>query len=182
MPVPEIESSGLLDLDRDARRRLFVRTIVRSVAGVVGLVVAYGVIAFDGPLADRILWRAIVGIGLTIGVVLWEVRAVIRSPYPALQAIEAFSIAVPMTVLVFAAIYLGISTSDPDAFSEPLDHVAALYLSMMTTTTIGFGDIAADSDGARIMVMLQMVANVTVLGIAAKVIASAIKRRGNTDD
>jgi hypothetical protein len=81
-------------------------------------------------------------------------------------------------LLLFAGIYLGISGQDPAAFSERLDHVGALYLSTMVATTIGFGDIAARSDGARIALMLQMVADVVVLGVAAKIALAAMRAPG----
>ncbi|MEZ5167929.1 MAG: potassium channel family protein [Acidimicrobiales bacterium] len=75
----------------------------------------------------------------------------------------------------FAAVYLSLSAQSPHAFSEPLDHVGALYLAMATITTIGFGDIAARSDAARVAVMLQMVADIAVLAVGTRVAVVTVR-------
>ena len=72
-----------------------------------------------------------------------------------------------MTV-AFAVFYLNLSARDPDAFSEPLGRTAALYFTMTTLTTVGYGDITARTDAARIAVMVQFLFNVAVIGTTAQ--------------
>jgi len=43
-------------------------------------------------------------------------------------------------------------------------------------TTVGFGDITAKSEGARLLVTGQMVTNLIILGIGAKIILGAVTR------
>jgi hypothetical protein len=50
-------------------------------------------------------------------------------------------------VLGFAATYVRMFTANPDAFSQPLDRVGGVYLSLTIMATVGFGDIAAATTG-----------------------------------
>jgi voltage-gated potassium channel Kch len=70
-----------------------------------------------------------------------------------------------------------LSARDPGAFNESLDKIAALYFTMTTVATVGYGDIFARTAGARIAVMLQMVFNVVVIGVAVRLIAATARSR-----
>ena len=48
---------------------------------------------------------------------------------------------------------------------------------MTTLSTVGYGDISARSDSARVAVMVQMVFNVAVLGVAIRLIAGTARSR-----
>lgn len=119
--------------------------------------------------------RAAVALTLLVGAIVFQTVAVVRSDAPALRAVEALAVSVSLVLVVAGGAYLTLSSNDPAAFSEPLDHVGALYLAMMTLTTVGFGDIGAFSTGARIAVMVQMVVNIVVLGAAVKVVLGAAR-------
>ena len=60
---------------------------------------------------------------------------------------------------------------------EEWSWVDSFYFAVVTATTVGFGDISAKSEPARIAVMAQMVTNVVVLGVAARVLVHAARRR-----
>ena len=53
--------------------------------------------------------------------VAWQVRSILRSPHPALRAVEAIALSLPLFLLLFAATYTVLSASDPGAFTEPLE-------------------------------------------------------------
>jgi hypothetical protein len=63
----------------------------------------------------------------------------------------------------------------------------ALYFTVTTFATVGFGDITARSQGARIIVILQMLADLLVLGFGVKVLLGAVQTgrqrqgQGSTD-
>lgn len=150
--------------------------IARSVGAVIGLLVVYFVAPLGSGSSGSVGVRATVALLILVTVVVAQTVAVTRSDTPALRAVEALSISFTMLLVTAAAIYLAISARNVDAFTEPLEHVDALYLSMMTMTTVGFGDIGALSRGARISVMVQLVVNVAVLGVSVRVVLNRARQ------
>ena len=61
-------------------------------------------------------------------------------------------------------------------FSEPLTRTDALYFTVTVFSTVGFGDITAKTEAARLVVTGQMIADLVVIGLAVKVIVGAVKR------
>ena len=57
-----------------------------------------------------------------------------------------------------------------------LTHTDALYFTVTVFTTVGFGDITAKSEGARLLVAGQMVTDLIIIGIGAKIILGAVTR------
>jgi voltage-gated potassium channel len=105
-----------------------------------------------------------------------QLPAIVRSDHPVARAIEALALIVPLFLLIFARIYLESSGYDPAAFSEPLDRTAALYLTVTIFATVGFGDIVAETDGARLLVTVQMLLNLVLIGVGVKLLGSAARR------
>jgi voltage-gated potassium channel len=139
-------------------------------------VLAYAVvpvgIAFSGEVAARVAGALM----LVFAAAVVAFRSVTHAEFPLLRAVEAVTAVVCLMIVAFASSYLAMSASNPVGFTEPLDHIGALYFTVTTATTIGFGDIAPVSDSARIVVMIQMVGNVVVIGAVARLILGAAKR------
>jgi hypothetical protein len=159
--------------------------ILRSGATVVGyvalIVTAYYLAPWElddrgGMIALRV-GLSVVVLVVAVGV---SVRSVLEAEYPALRAFELITAVVTLAIIVFASVYVVVSDGDQTAFSEPLGRTSALYFSMTTATTIGYGDIHAQSDVGRIIVMVQMIVNVAIIGVAAKLIAQAARRRATS--
>lgn len=145
---------------------------------MTGLLTAYYVIPF-GPEDDRsIVIAGMIGGVIVLLVVAMQIWGVARADYPLLRAFEGLALVVPLVILLFAVTYLTLSASNASAFTEQLGHTGALYFAITTSATVGFGDIAARSDAARIAVMVQMVATVAVLGVIVKAILGSARRRG----
>jgi voltage-gated potassium channel len=106
--------------------------------------------------------------------------AIGKADYPIIRAIEAMSTFIAVTVLAFASAFVIMSQSEPTAFSELLDHTGALYFTLTTVTTIGYGDIAPKSEPARIAVMVQMMTNVLIVGVGLRLMVNTAKRRAMT--
>jgi voltage-gated potassium channel len=127
----------------------------------------------EGAVAAQItLWLLVFSV-----VVGWEILAVSRSPYPRLRAIEAVAVSVPLFILLFASAYFVTAQVDAGSFSEPLTRIAALYFTVTVFATVGFGDIVATTDAARMLVVLQMLADLVLIGLIAKVLLGAVQRR-----
>jgi len=148
---------------------------LRSVVTIVALFTAYYVVPVDDLGREGALLRIVAGCAVIVGIVVFELRRIIDATYPMLRTVEGVSVVLPLILIVFAGSYLVLADADSDAFSEPLDHTASLYFTVTTATTVGFGDITPVTDTARVAVMLQMVSNVFLLGVAIRLMLQGVK-------
>lgn len=157
------------------RRRAAVVAVARAVLIAVGLVTAYYLLPLDerGTAGtSALLVGGLVAVLLVFG---WEVRAIVRSPHPRLRAVEALAATVVLFLVLFAGVYYLLDRSTPGSFSEPLTRTDSLYFTLTTFSTVGFGDITARSQAGRVLTMAQMAGGLLLVGVAARVLASAVQ-------
>ena len=156
------------------------RAIVRAALRAVGSTAAVVAIYYLLPLNHVTGWVAVttlvIGLVLLIGLVVFQVRSIIASPYPVLRGTEALATSIPLFLLLFAATYVVMATMSAGNFSEPLTRTDALYFTVTVFATVGFGDITATTQAARLVVTGQMIADLIILGLAIKVIVGAVRR------
>jgi hypothetical protein len=114
-----------------------------------------------------------VGIALLGVIVAVRVRQILRDPNPGLRAAESLALVVPMFVALFSWSYVLLSAADPEAFSEPLNRIDAVYFCLAILSTVGFGDISATSDLSRLVVSGQIAISLTLLAAAIRAILLA---------
>ena len=78
------------------------------------------------------------------------------------------------TVLLFAFTYLSVSEL-PDEITGMNTILDAVYFTMTTLLTIGFGDIAAQGQLARGLVLTQMLFTILVLSASVRLLSSLIR-------
>ena len=162
------------DLTKAQLRRLATLLVARSLVVAVLLFVGYYVLPMDRPERSGLV-VLIVGL-LALGLVLlWQVRAIMGSPYPRLRAFETLTVGIPLLLIVFASAYFMIQNADPDSFTQPLRKTDALYFTITVFSTVGFGDITAKTEIARILVSIQMMFDLVVFGLVAKLIFGAVE-------
>jgi voltage-gated potassium channel len=174
MPVV---SPPLQDSDPPAARRgTIVLAVARPLLTAAALIVAYYLLPVDRRLSNHGLAVLVGELCLVVAVVVWQIRLILRARYPTLQGIEALALVVPLYLLVFANVYYLLEHGHPGSFTEPLTRTDALYLGVTVFTTVGFGDITPVTQTARALVTGQMVGNLLVLGVALRVILTAVRR------
>jgi voltage-gated potassium channel len=62
-------------------------------------------------------------------------------------------------------------------FDGRLTHADGLYFTVTVFSTVGFGDITAHTQAARLVITGQMICDLIVLGLAIKIIVGAVSRR-----
>ena len=162
------------DPARRAAWALVRRAAARTVVSVTLLVAAYFLLPARASGAD-LPWL-ILALGVFGAVVAIQVPIIVRSTFPVIRAVEALALAIAVFLLIFARSYLSVSLGDPDAFSQPLDRADALYFTVSTFVTVGFGDIVATSTSMRMAVTLQMLLDLVILGAVVRIFASAARR------
>lgn len=157
------------------RRRLILRAALRAGATVALLMALYYLIPLDHVTDAWAVTGLLIGLVMIGGVVAWQVRAIIGSPHPRLRAIEAVFFAIPFYALLFAAAYVLMASASDANFSESLSRTDALYLSVTIVSTVGFGDITAKAEGARLVVTAQMFGDLILLGLGARLLLGATR-------
>ena len=107
------------DLSAAAPRRQVFRAVLRAVLTSTALVLLYFTLPLTGTLDSSTASLLALGLLGLAGVISWQVRAVLRSQYPGLRAIEALAAAIPLFLVLFAAAYVMLADAQPQAFSEP---------------------------------------------------------------
>ncbi len=120
------------------------------------------------------------GILMLLGVAAWELRSVAEAKNPNIRAIEALAAYIPLFLVVFAASYYLMSRADPASFNiQHLTRTDTLYFTITVFSTVGFGDINATSQVARIIVMIQIVLNLLLLGAGLRLLTQAVQTGAN---
>jgi hypothetical protein len=176
-PHPPAQPRHVLDLEREERRRVVLLAIARSLLVTTALLSLFYAIDFDWPPIAQVGGVAAVAMAFLSGVAVRQLRSVAKAELPEIRAFEVLASSSVLMVVLFASLYLSLSNDDPGAFSESLNHTGALYFTLTTLTTVGFGDIAAHTDAVRVAVMVQMVANFVVLGAFIKIITGVARKR-----
>ena len=164
------------ELPPAGRRRLIFWAVLRGLLVATVLVVLYYVLPLDRPLDAGTAVRLLFGLVVFAGVTVWQIRRIVGSRYPAMRAAEALGVIVPLYLLLFASTYFLMERASAANFTEPLTRTDALYFSVTVFATVGFGDIAAKSETARVVLIVQMLGDLAILGAGARVLLRAVQR------
>jgi voltage-gated potassium channel len=172
----EAAGSGSLDtLSPRRRRRLIAIGTIRTLATVAVLVGLYYLLPLDQSGRVKTVTELVVGIVIVALVVWWQVHRILGSPYPLLRGVEALAFTVPLFLLLFAVTYYLMDRALASSFTQHLTRTDALYFTVTVFTTVGFGDISAKSEAARLVVTSQMILDLLVVGIVVRLILQAVK-------
>jgi hypothetical protein len=167
--------------ERRRGRRAATRSFARASVVAAGVITAYYVLPVRAESDLGMVLRILLVSVLLAVVVAWEIRAVARAEFPRLRAIDALVSTVSIMVIAFAITYLNLSLRNTTSFNEALQRTSSLYFTVTTLATVGYGDIYARTDGARVAVMIQMVFNVAVIGTTVRaILGTARHRRGRS--
>lgn len=153
-----------------------VRSLLRAAGSTAVLVAIYYLLPLDHTARWVAVTALVIGLAVLVGLVAFQVRAISGSRYPGLRALEALAVTVPLFLLLFASSYLVLAALSARSFSQPMNHTDALYFTVTVFATVGFGDITATADTARLVVTGQMIIDLIILGLGARVILGAVSR------
>jgi voltage-gated potassium channel len=151
-------------------------SLLRAAGSTAVLVTIYYLLPLDHSVRWFAVTALVIGLAALVGLVAFQVRAISGSRYPGLRALEALGFTVPLFLLLFASTYLVLADLSARSFSQPMNHSDALYFTVTVFATVGFGDITATADTARLVVTGQMIIDLIILGLGARVILGAVSR------
>jgi len=165
------------DLPSVKRRRLIVWAVVRSLLNAAVLVVLYYVLPLDRPWDSDTAVRLLIGLLVFAGVMVWGVRSIAGSRYPGVRAAETLGLILPLFLVLFASTYFLMERASAASFTQPLTRTDALYFTVTVFSTVGFGDITAKSETVRVVLIVQMLADLALLGAGVRVL---LERRSSS--
>lgn len=151
-----------------------LQTLVHATVLTAGLLVVYFVLPLDQPFTGRTVAALVVGLICVALLLAWQLRVIARARFPRLQAVKTFALIVPLFFVMFSITYYLLERSTPGSFNQPLTRLDALYFTMTVFSTVGFGDIAADTQLARGVVTGQIAADLVLVGAAARLVVGAV--------
>jgi len=158
------------------RRREIWLGMLRALATATALVALYYLLPLDRLSNVPLAVTLVAGLLILLAVASWQLRTVLRARYPAVRAAVALATTVPWFLLLFASAYYVMARGTPGSFSQHLTRTDALYFTVTTFSTVGFGDITATSQTARLVVTVQMILDLLALGLGIRVFIGAVKR------
>jgi voltage-gated potassium channel len=158
--------------------------VVRVRLGVQlgAMVVAFYVVPVE-PLSTSSLAVRAAATLLLVGLVVWlvsrEVLREVRAPAGEVRLARLLRVVVGGMLLFALADFL-VATLGPGQFAGLVTRTDALYFTLTTFTTVGFGDVHAVGQFARGLVIVQVLFNVIVLAAAVQALIRGLaeRRRG----
>ena len=129
--------------------------------------------AVRGDELSRLVLCALALMLITVTVV-WQVRLQLEDEQ---RRIDGLVVALVVAVLGFALGFYVMELRDPGQIPGLDTRLDGLYFAMSTLLTIGYGDIHAVGQAARVLVLVQMVFNVVVITTAVTTISNHLRER-----
>jgi hypothetical protein len=114
------------------------------------------VAAYDAPIG---LTAGISVSVVGLGVVVWVTVDELRRSEQRLE-LEHLGLILELALVSFATVYYLMALAEPREFTGLRTRIDALYLSMTTVSTVGFGDVSATGQFARAVITVQMAFNI----------------------
>ncbi|WP_407564671.1 potassium channel family protein [Streptomyces sp. 184] len=159
------------------RRRDPLLPWLREVLPVALMVVAYFLLPLHLLGTDRpeLSWTLFaLALGAVTALLLREIRAVLMD-VPNARPGVTIPLLMIGSILVFAAAYNAIARESAE-FHGLRTRVDALYFTVATVATVGYGDITARGQTARILVMGQITYSFVFLTAAATALSRRLRR------
>ena len=155
------------------RHRQIALGLLRALATSVVLVALYYLLPLNHFNVPLVL---VGGLVTLVAVILVQLRVITKARYPTLRAIQALAITLPLFLVLFATVYFTMARTDPASFNtHPLTRTDGLYFTVTVFSTVGFGDITAASQGARLVVTAQMLLDLLALGLVVRAFVGAVQ-------
>jgi voltage-gated potassium channel len=146
------------------------------------LAVCLGLVYAAIPLQNDRWWMGlVVGAIVLVAIVPFTVRrvaAIETSSEPVFAALKAALVVVAMVIFAFSSVYLALDRGGGE-FEGLETKIDAVYFTVSTLSTVGYGDIHAVGQRARLAVTVQILVDLSVIALSVRAfVAAARSRRG----
>ncbi|HEX6419709.1 MAG TPA: potassium channel family protein [Acidimicrobiales bacterium] len=153
----------------------------RSVLVLVSvLVVYYAVPVGSLPSGGGIVASAVAllaGVAALAWLSVRQARRLNHAPAGGAVRLDSLIFLVYLVVPIFALGFFALERADPDQFADLETKTDALYFTVSTLATVGFGDVHATGQVARALVALQITFNLVVVASLASLLTTHLRER-----
>lgn len=137
----------------------------RPVASLVGLLVAYFNFPVDWGASAASLAASLALTTIGLGALAWTMVRELQHLRHGAGELSARVLAMMLVLLVmaFSLAFFLINLLSPDQFVGLSTRTDALYFTLSTMTTVGYGDVHAEGQLARAMMCVMIVFNIVVV-------------------
>ncbi len=152
------------------------RDILRAVLIVTGAMVAYFALPLHGDHWPFAVLFALVAVGLAVPLTVNTIEKINVAEHPVATAFEGVAVLASLVIVAFATAYYSLGTST-DQIPGIQTKVDAFYFTVTTISTVGYGDIVATGQGARVLVSVHILFNISLIAGAFRVVSQAARDR-----
>ncbi len=160
------------------------RARLRETARLIGFTAALCVLYAFMPMQSDLWWTGLVlgvlGLAAIVPVAIRSANAVAVAERPFRTAVEAIVLVVALLVFGFSSVFVAINHGDGQ-FVGLVTRVDSVYFTVTTMSTVGFGDIHAAGQAARVAVSIQIAFDLSFLALSVRLLASAVRQRAIAD-
>ncbi|NEW34175.1 two pore domain potassium channel family protein [Nocardia cyriacigeorgica] len=156
---------------------------LRNIATVVCALLLYYFVPVGYDFADDWPGRILTLLAFAAGVIGlgWlgyrRISQYIAAMEDTTRRIDGLLLLVSVVVVFFALFYYVLDQRDPGQFDGIETRTDALYYTVSTLATVGYGDIHAVGQVARVASTVQMLFDLVVIGTVVAVLTTSITRR-----
>ena len=143
-------------------------------AVILLLLVAYFTLPVERELPDN-LARALVILLVLGGLALGMTRVLRVHALEEGARIEGLVVGILVVIVVFAFVFYALARNQPGQVAGLHTRLDSLYFTVSTLTTIGFGDIHAEGQAARAIVLVQVLFDIVFVAASVSLISSHLR-------
>jgi voltage-gated potassium channel len=159
-----------------------LRRVPRGLLTLAAIVALYYAVPLEFPPSPRSITLTVLALLASLATLIWllfrQARRLVHAP-PGDESVrlETLVLLVFVVVPLFAFGYFALQEADPDQFAELDTKTDALYFATSTIATVGFGDVHATGQIARVLVTIQMAFDLVFVAAAATMLTTQIRER-----
>lgn len=142
----------------------------------VGLIL---VVYFTVPVRldddEGLVTRSLITLAVLVALTAWTVLQLRRQAFGTPRNGDGLVAVVMVVIVVFALAYYVLEQQRPHELVGLRTRIDALYFAVSTLVTIGYGDVHAEGQTARALVLVQIVFNVVFVATAARLLSSRVR-------
>ncbi|HEX5861731.1 MAG TPA: potassium channel family protein [Nocardioides sp.] len=142
---------------------------------LVAVVAVYFVVPVSPDLQRNTLIRVLVAILVLAVMAAGVVRQLRQHIDDTDRRVDGLIVSIAVVVAVFSLCFYTLEQRDPSQFDGMRTRLDALYFTVATAATVGYGDVHAVGQAARALVLVQMAFNVVFIGTAVALLSSRIR-------